>query len=175
MKKITLIALIVVLVLAATVSLVCAGGPWAVKVEGNGTVNGGSLPSYGVLETDIGWNFKWNVDTGEVNGHLNIVEKRTDGTVRHFQLSGAQVLPVGDPTGRPILFNCASGGGDARSIRVEGWDDQGRLIAAHFRDSEHSQYPSSVWYWVQDASGSYITNTNARLTVSYPFTMECLD
>lgn len=173
MKKRTLIALVVVLALAATVSVVWAGGPWAAKVEGNGTVSGGSLPSYDVLETDIGWNFKWNADTGEVNGHLNIVEKLTDGKVRHFQLTGAHVLPVGDPTVRPILFNCASGGGDARSVRVEGTDDQGRLIAAHFRDSEHSQYPSSVWYWVQDASGSYVTNTNARLTVSYPFTMEC--
>jgi hypothetical protein len=174
MKRRMLIVLVVVLALTATAAVVWAGGPWEVKVEGNGTVSGGSLPAYDVVEADVGWNFKMNFD-GEIQGQLNIVEKLTDGTTRHFKLYGYQVYPVGNPASRPILFNCASGGGDARSVRVEGWDDQGRLIAAHFRDSEHSQFPSTVWYWVQNASGSYISNTNARLTVSYPFTMECSD
>ena len=172
MKKRVLIGLVVVLALAAAASVVRAGGPWEVKIEGNGTVSGGSLPSYGVVEADVGWNMKMNFD-GQVQGHLNIVEKLTDGTTRHFELYGYEVFPVGNPAVRPILFNCASGGGDARSVRVEGWDDQGRRVAAHFRDSQHTQYPSSVWYFVQDPLGTYITNTNARLTVSNPFTMEC--
>lgn len=149
-----------------------AGGPWSVKVEGNGIVTGAD---YDVMETDIGWNFKWNADTGEVNGHLNIVEKLMGGGTRHFQLSGDQVMPVGDPTVRPILFNCNAMNSDSRSVRVEGYDDDGNRIAAHFRDSEHYMYPNTVWYWVQDPAGNYITNTNARLPVSNPFTMECYD
>jgi hypothetical protein len=171
MKK-WLITIIVMLLSLLFTASVFAGGPWTVKVEGNGIVSGGSLPSYSVLETDIGWNFKWNEDTDEVNGQLNIVEKLTDGTVRHFKLSGVQVDDVGNPASRPILFNCAAGGGDGRSVRVEGYDNQGQLVSAHFRDSEHTQFPNSVWYWVQGSSG-YITNTNARLTLSFPFTMEC--
>jgi hypothetical protein len=175
MKKRLFIALIVLLALTATASLVWAGGPWEVKVEGNGIVSGGSLPSYGVVETDIGWNFKMNFNS-EVQGHLNIVEKLTDGTTRHFQLHGYEVLPVGDPGGRPILFNCVDdGSSDSRSVRVEGYDSEGRLVAAHFRDSEHNTLPSTVWYWVQDPPGNYITNTNARLSVSNLFAMECSD
>lgn len=170
MKKLTIFA-VLVLLLAAAIS-VRAGGPWAVKAEGNGAVNGGDLPSYGVDQADIGWNLKMNFDY-EVQGQLNIVEKLSNGGTRHFRLSGDQVFPVGDPAVRPILFNCAVGGLDGRSVRVEGVDGNGNLISIHVRDSQHPDYPNSAWYWVQDPSGTYITNTNTRLSLSDPFTLFC--
>jgi len=141
------------------------GGPWTVKIEGNGIVVG---PYNGVDEADIGWNFKWNEATGEVHGQVNIVEKLSDGSVRQFKLRGYQVFDVGNPTVRPILFNC-----DTYEVRVEGDDDEGRRIAAHFRSDDNLSYPNTVWYWVKDADGTEITNTNARLDVSNPFWIEC--
>lgn len=142
-----------------------ARGPWTVKIDGNGIVTG---PYNDVDEADIGWNFKWNADTGEVNGQVNIVEKLSDGGVRHFKLRGYQVYPVGDPKVRPILFDC-----DTYEVRVEGYDDQGQVIAVHFRSDNNLLYPNTIWYWVMDADGNFITNTGARLPVSNPFFMEC--
>jgi hypothetical protein len=142
------------------------GGPWTVKIEGNGIVTG---PYYDVDEADIGWNFKWNADTGEVKGQVNIVEKLSDGGVRHFKLRGYQVMPVGDETIRPILFNC-----NTYEVRVQGFDDQGQEIAVHFRSDSNLSYPNTIWYWVMDAEGEgFITNTGDRLLVSNPFWMEC--
>jgi hypothetical protein len=170
-KALTLAAVAVLTLLLSTMSY--AGGPWEVKIEGNGMVD--PFTSSGEVEvcgTDLGWNFKMNYD-GQVNGQLNIVEKLCDGSIRHFKLAGYQVYDVGDPSSRPILFNCAAGTDDARSVRVEGWNDDGLCVSAHWRDSQHATMPNTVWYWVQDSGGNFITNTNARLPVSNPFTMVC--
>jgi hypothetical protein len=165
MRKFALVlAVICLLVLGVTAY---AGGPWAVKVDGNGYVSGGGLTGYGVVETDLGWNMKMNFD-GNVQGQLNIVEKLDGGTVRHFMLAGYELYPVGDPTVRPILFNC-----NTNEVRVEGLNDEGLTVAAHFRSPDHAVYPNTVWYWVRDSSGTYISNTATRLTLSTPITMYC--
>ena len=143
------------------------GGPWTVKIEGNGIVSGPYNSVDEVDEADIGWNFKWNENKGEVHGQVNIVEKMADGSVRHFKLRGYQVFDVQDPTKRPILFDC-----DTYEVRVEGENDQGQRIAVHFRSDNNLSYPNTIWYWVME-DGNFITNTSARLPVSNPFWMEC--
>ena len=134
-------------------------GPWVTKVEGSGIVSGGSLSSYGVSETDLGWNFKINAD-GQIKGQLNIVEKLEDGKVRHFKLFGYEVTSI-DRT------NCGT-----YEIRVEGTNADGFVVAAHFRGTRNSYRPNSVWYWVKDG-GTFITNTGTQLTVSDTFYVNC--
>jgi hypothetical protein len=146
-----------------------SGGPWSAEIEGDGIVSGGDLPDYGVIEAEIGWNFKWNKDTGEVKGQLNIVEKLYDGGVRHFKLFGYEVYEVGKPLKRPILFDC-----DNYQVRVQGRDEDGREIAMHLRSKDNIVAPNSIWYWVKSAADSdYISNSNGRLPVSNLFWMEC--
>lgn len=173
MNKKFITIIFVILLCLCFVGIASAGGSWKVSESGNGVVSGGYLPYYGVVESDIGWNFKWNSTTGDVNGHLNIVEKLNNGKVRHFKLYGYQVMPVEDPTLPWILFNCGYDGRWARAVRVEGVDKEGNTIAAHFRDSENFEYPNTIWYWVKDPSGKVITNTYGPLVVSAPFTMVC--
>ena len=157
-----IIFLAVLLLFVASVAY--ARGPWKVKVEGNGNLFG---PYHGgVVKADIGWNMKYNADSGQVKGQLNIVETLTDGSNRHFKLSSNQVYPVGDPTVRPILFECDE-------VRVEGFDKFGRTISAHFRPPSHPIYPNTIWYWVKDSSGGFITNTFDRLTLSSTLSMWC--
>jgi hypothetical protein len=158
------IATLVLLAVVVT-SVAYAGGPWEMKVEGNGIVDGPF--SDGVCEADIGWNMKMNYDR-EVAGHLNIVEKLCDGTVRHFDLYGYELLSVGDPTVRPILFNCAT-----QEVRVEGYNAEGYHIAAHWRSPLNTTAPNTVWYWVYGPGGELVTNTNARLAIDSPMTMWC--
>lgn len=162
-KKIwAIIFLTVLLIFVASVAY--AGGPWKVKIEGNGYLFG---PFYGgVVKTDIGWNMKYNADSGQVKGQLNIVETLADGSNRHFKLSGYQVYPVGDPTAKPIVIKC-------NEVRVEGFDDSGRAISAHFRPPSHPIYPNTIWYWVKDSSGAFISNTFARLPLSSTLSMSC--
>lgn len=166
MKKVA-VALVVISALLLAVTAY-AGGPWKVKFDGNGYVSGGGLSGYDVVETDLGWNMKMNFE-GDVQGQLNIVEKLEDGGVRHFMLAGYEVIPVGDPTQRPVVFNC-----DTEEVRVEGTNADGLTVAAHFRSPDHATYPNTVWYWVMD-SGSYVTNTAARLTLSAPMSMFCAE
>ncbi len=171
MKKTNVFMALAILVMALLVGVfvsVAWVGARELKVEGNGMVSGGGLSVYDVVETDIGWNMEMSYDEN-VHGVLNIVEKLTDGTTRHFMLYGYQVEPVGDPAVRPILFNCAT-----REVRIEGYDSEGRLVAASFRGSLNTVNPNSVYYWVKD-NGGYITSTGGRLTVSNPFTMVCSD
>ena len=170
MKSWRIAVISAVLILGLATAVYSGGGPWTVKIEGNGLVSGGDLAVYGVIETDLGWNLKLNENTGEVKGMVNIVEKLSDGGVRHFKLYGYNVYEVGDPTLRPILFDC----GDYE-VRVQGVDDQGQEIAVHFRSKDNIVAPNSVWYWVKtQPDGEYITNTNARLSVSNLFWMQCL-
>ena len=145
------------------------GGTWTAKLEGGGSVKGGNLSAYGVIETDFDWNISFNEDTGEVQGRVNLVEKLTDGGARRFKLSGSEVYEVGDPTKRPILFDCSN-----YEVRLQGIDDLGREIAVHFRSKDNITAPNTIWYWVKtQPDGEYIANTDAGLSVSNLFWMEC--
>jgi hypothetical protein len=146
-----------------------SGGPWTVNLEGNGIISGGDLLDYGVIETDLVWNFKLNEHTGEVKGQVYIVEKLFEGGVRHFKLFGYEVYDAGDPNQRPVLFDC-----DDYEVRVQGIDDKGQEIAVHFRSKDNIVAPNTIWYWVKRRpDGNYITNTNDGLSVSNLFWMEC--
>lgn len=176
MKKTLIIFLILSITIISLLSIsikpaFALEGPWQAKIEGNGTVSGSTLSSYGVLEADLGWNFRMTNDN-RIAGNLNIVEKLENGKVRHFKVK-IDEIDADDPTVRPILFNCETGNGDARSVRIEVTMSDGSVIAAHFRDSLHTQFPNTVWYWVKDSSGNFITNTGARLLVSNLFTLKC--
>lgn len=134
------------------------GGPWVTKVEGGGIVSGGSLSSYNVVETVLGWNIKVNAD-GVMKGHLNIVEKLENGKVRHFKLFSDE-------------FELDFAKCNSYEVRIEGTDENGYRVAIHFRGLRNTVYPNSVWYWVKDG-GTFITNTGARLTVSNTFYVTC--
>jgi hypothetical protein len=145
------------------------GEIWTVKLEGSGVVKGGNLSAYGVLETDLDWNFRFDEDTGEVQGRVNLVENLSDGGVRRLQLSGAEVYEIGDPAKRPILFDCVN-----YEVRVQGIDEQGREIAVYFRSKDNITAPNTIWYWVKSRpDGDYIANTDTALSVSNLFWMEC--
>lgn len=161
MKRLIAIAVAVVLLLTLGASAALAASRWQAKMEGNGILSGGALPSYGVEETDIGWNFKVKADDPTaVNGNLNIVEKLNGGPPRHFQLSGAEVDKV--------YLNCEND-----ELRVEGTNKVGQRVAAHFRGVNNPDYPKTVWYWVK-VDGTYITNCGARLPlVGDDFTIDC--
>jgi len=104
-----------------------------------------------------------------VQGRVNLVENLADGSVRRFQLAGADVYEVGDSTKRPILFDCSK-----YEVRVQGIDGQGREIAVLFRSKDNIEASNSVWYWVKSQpDGDYIANTDAGLSVSNLFWMEC--
>lgn len=136
-----------------------AHGPWEAKVQGDGALSGGSLPSYGVNHANLGWNFKANSDN-LYNGQLNVVEKDEGGEMlNHYKLYGYQVDTK--------TYNC-----DTHEMRVEGFNDEGYRVAAHFRGYRNTSYPNSVWYWVKDGS-TYLTNTGARLTLDKPFFVLC--
>lgn len=163
MKKIAVILGVLVLFLSSGLAYGKmkggqAKGPWVAKVEGNGYLSGGSLPSYGVDETNLGWNFKVNA-YGGYNGQLNIIEKFDGQMLRHFKLFDYQV--------DNNRYSC-----ETHEMRVEGTDDEGQRVAAHFRGWRNTQYPNSVWYWVKNGDG-YITNTKARLTLDSPFFILC--
>lgn len=149
MKRLIAIALAIVLVLTLGASAALAASRWQAKMEGNGTLSGGSLPTYDVVETDIGWNFKVKAGDGTVNGQLNIVEKLNGGPPRHFQLSGAEV-------------DMAYLNVNTDELRVEGTNKAGQRVAAHFRGINNTSYPKTIWYWVK-VDGTLITNTGARL------------
>lgn len=159
MKKLIAIALAVVMVFTLGTSAALAASPWVTKMEGNGILSGGSLPYYSVVETDIGWNFKVKAD-GTVQGHLNIMEKLGKGPPRHFQLSGAEVDTV-------------SWDGGTDELRVEGTNEDGQRVAAHFRGVNNLGDPKTVWYWVK-VDGNFITDCAARLPlVGDDFTIDC--
>jgi hypothetical protein len=161
-------AIIAVLCLALATGAYCED-PWTVKLEGSGNVKGGNLSVYGVIETDLDWSFRFNRDTGSVQGRVNLVEKLSDGSVRRLELSGAEVYEVGDPTKRLILFDCSN-----YEVRVQGIDDQGREIAVDFRSKDNIEAPNTIWYWVKDhPDGDYIANTVTGLPASNLFWMEC--
>ena len=161
MKKLNLIVVLSVVLSIVVGGIVLAVSPWAAKMEGNGILSGGALPSFDVIETDIGWNFKVKQSDGLVEGHLNIVEKLDGGGVRHFQLTGADVDKVTD-------FSCAND-----SLRVEGTNEADQRVAAHFRGYNNTGDPNTVWYWVK-VDGTLITNCGARLTLVGPeFTIDC--
>jgi len=144
-------------------------GIWTVKLEGSGIIKGGHLPAYGVVETDLDWSIRFDEDTGEVQGRVNLAENLTDGSVRRLQLTGAEVYEVGDSTKRPILFDCSK-----YEVRLQGIDEQGREIAVHFRSKDNIEASNTVWYWVKgQPDGDYIANTDAGLSVSNLFWMEC--
>jgi hypothetical protein len=168
MKHWKIPAIAAVICLALATGAYC-GETWTAKLEGSGIVKGGNLPTYGVIETDLDWNFNFNEDTGEVQGRVNLVEQLSDGGVRRLKLSGAEVYEVGDPAKRPILFDCGN-----YEVRVQGIDDQGREIAVHFRSKDNITAPNTVWYWVKTKpDGTYIANTDAELSVSNLFWMDC--
>lgn len=168
MKHWSIPAVAAVLFLALAASAFC-GDTWTVKLEGSGLVKGGNLPAYGVIETELGWDISFNEDTGEVQGGVNLVEKLSDGGIRKLNLSGSEVYEVGDPTKRLILFDCSH-----YEVRLQGIDDQGREIAVHFRSKDNITAPNTVWYWVKtQPDGDYISNTNAGLSVSNLFWMDC--
>lgn len=145
------------------------GETWTAKLEGNGTIKGGDLTAYGVMETDLDWNINFNEDTGELQGRVNIAEKLSDGGIRRLTLSGSEVYEVGDSTKRPILFDCGN-----YEVRLQGVDDQGREIAVLFRSKDNLSAPNTIWYWVKtQPDGEYIANTAAGLSVSNLFWMEC--
>ena len=157
-----------VLFLALATGAFC-GETWTVKLEGNGMVKGGNLSAYGVSETDLDWNINFNEDTGEVQGRVNLIEHLSGGGIRRLKLSGYEVYEVGDPTKRLILFDCSN-----YEIRIQGIDGQGREIAVHFRSKDNITAPNTVWYWVKThPDGDYIANTNAGLSVSNLFWMDC--
>lgn len=174
MKKIAIFAVLAALFVLVMPVYAAKGGlsPWLVEFKGKATVQGGDLSSYGVDEADLHWNYKLAEDK-TVHGNLAIVERLSDGSSRQFNLPGPDVLPVGDEAARPVLFNCAGGSGDARSVRVEGTDGKGYTVAAHFRDADHDPYPNTVWYWVMDDEGNYVSNTNGRLELGGEFMMVC--
>ena len=145
------------------------GETWTVKLEGNGIVKGGNLSAYGVIETELDWNIYFNEDTGEVQGGVNLFERLSDGGIRKIHLSGSEVYEVGDPSKKLILFDCSR-----YEVRLQGIDDQGREIAVHFRSKDNITAPNTVWYWVKtQPDGDYIANTNAGLSVSNLFWMDC--
>ena len=161
-------AIIATLCLALATGAYCEE-PWTVKLEGSGNVKGGNLSTYGVIETDLDWSFRFNEDTGSVQGRVNLVEKLSDGSVRRLELSGAEVYEVGDPTKRLILFDCSN-----HEVRVQGIDDRGREIAVDFRSKGNIEAPNTIWYWVKSRpDGDYITNTDTELSVSNLFLMDC--
>ena len=105
MNKWKILTITAVLLFGLATGAYC-GGPWTAEIEGNGTISGGDLLDYGVMETDIDWSFKLNEDTGEIKGRVNIIEKLYDGGVRNLKLFGYEVYEVGDPAKKPILFDC---------------------------------------------------------------------
>lgn len=168
MKLCKIPAIIAVVILALAAGADCQE-PWTVKLEGSGIVKGGNLSSYGVIETDLDWSFKFHKDTGNVQGRVHLVEKLSDGGVRRLELSGSEVYEVGDPMKRLILFDCNN-----YEVRVQGIDDQGREIAVNFRSKDNIEAPNTIWYWVKDQpDGDYIANTDTGLSASNLFWMEC--
>ncbi|UCD80115.1 MAG: hypothetical protein JSW26_01390 [Desulfobacterales bacterium] len=168
MKLCKIPAIALVLFLALATGAYC-GETWTAKLEGRGIVKGGHLPAYGVIETDLDWRFEFDENTGKVQGRVNLVEKLSDGGVRRLKLSGSEVYEVGDPTKRNILFDC-----DNYEVRVQGIDDQGREIAVHFRSKDNITVPNTIWYWAKaQPDGDYIVNTDAGLSVSNLFWMDC--
>ncbi len=161
MKKLDLIVVLFVVLSIVVGGVVLAASPWAAKMEGNGILSGGVLPSYDVVETDIGWNFKVKATDDTVVGNLNIVEKLVEGDPpRHFQLTGAEV--------DMLDYSCGSD-----ELRVEGTNEAGQRVAAHFRGSTNTSYPNTVWYWVK-VEGNLITNCGGRLTLAGDdFTIDC--
>ena len=166
MKKLDLIVVLSVVLSIVVGGVVLAVSPWAAKMEGNGILSEGALPNYDVVETDIGWNFKVVKATDNtVVGNLNIVEKLVgEGPPRHFQLTGAEV--------DTLYYSC-----DDDELRVEGTNEAGQRVAAHFRGSSNPSYPNTVWYWVKvEVGGSFIfiTNCGNRLTLDGDdFTIDC--
>jgi hypothetical protein len=168
MKHWKIPAIAAVIFLALATGAFCAE-TWTAKLEGNGVVKGGNLSAYGVIETDLDWNISFNEDTGEVQGRVNLAEQLMDGRIRRFKLSGPEVYEVGDPGKRPILFDCSH-----YEARIQGIDEKGREIAVHFRSKDNLTAPNTVWYWVKtQPDGDYIANTNAGLSVSNLFWMDC--
>lgn len=126
-----------------------------------------SRPAYGVVESDFGWNFKINAD-GTLKGQLNIVEKMSDGGVRHFKLRADEVW-----SGSPVVYlNCTD-------ARVEGINSDGYRIAAHFRPQDHPTTPNVVWYYIIGPGGDYVSSTDypgypdGWLTLSGPISIDC--
>ena len=163
MKKLDLVVVLFVVLSIVVGGVVLAASPWLAKIEGNGILRGDYLLlKYGVVETDIGWNFKVKQSGGLVEGHLNIVEKLDGGGVRHFQLRGADVDRVTD-------FSCAND-----SLRVEGTNEAGQRVAAHFRGYKNTDDPNTVYYWVKvEVGGQFITSCGGRLTLDGDFTIDC--
>jgi len=161
MKRLDLIVVISVVLSIVVGGVVMAVSPWAAKMEGNGILGGGVLPSYDVVETDIGWNFKVKATDNTVVGNLNIVEKLVEeGPPHHFQLTGAEV--------DTLYYSC-----DNDELRVEGTNEAGQRVAAHFRGSSNPSYPNTVWYWVK-VDDTFITNCGDRLTLDGDdFTIDC--
>jgi len=162
MKKLDLIVVLFVVLSIVVGGVVLAASPWLAKIEGNGILRGDYLLSeYGVIETDIGWNFKVKAADDTVVGNLNIVEKLVgEGPPNHFQLTGADV--------KTFFAKCGTD-----ELRVEGTNEAGQTVAAHFRGVGNSSKPKTVWYWVK-RDGSFITNCGTQLALDGDdFTIEC--
>jgi hypothetical protein len=67
-----------------------AGGPWDLMFRGGGNLNF-TNPDGEFIEARLSWNIKKNLSTGEINGHLNIFERGSDGTNQHYRLNSDQI------------------------------------------------------------------------------------
>ncbi|MEJ2353704.1 MAG: hypothetical protein P8Y03_28320 [Anaerolineales bacterium] len=167
-RSLTLSILLVCLILSTADGY--AGGPWGIRFRGGGQLTFNNAVGGQPTDAHITWNFKLSkAPTPEINGHLNLTERLSDGSRRNFRLSGEQIETGGDPLNGETYFHCDSGD---REVQLMGSISESETITVTFKELENT-----VFYKVTDvfSSNPALTETEGFLQLNGHMVLDCAE
>jgi hypothetical protein len=150
-----------------------AGGPWGIRFRGSGKLTFNNVVGGQPTDAHITWNFKLSkAPIPEINGHLNLTEKLSDGSRRNFRLSGEQIETGGDPLDGPTHFYCNS---SPREVQLVGFISNNRMIKVTFREPKNQGSYNTVSYEVIDQSSQdvLLTDTGEFRSLNGHMVLDC--
>jgi hypothetical protein len=172
MKRILTLSILLVCLILSTADGY-AGGPWGIRFRGGGQLTFNNAVGGQPTDAHITWNFKLSkAPTPEINGHLNLTERLSDGSRRNFGLSGEQIETGGDPLNGETYFHCDS---NPREVKLVGFISNNRMIRVTFREPQNQGSDNTVSYEVIDQSNQdvLLTNTGQFRSLNGHMVLDC--